>query len=200
VSKQILLVNGAYREHGITDQMLELMQIQLKLAGLETELIVLREIPLELCTNCRHCALQTGEAPGHCVINDGMGRLIDRIESADGFVFASPTNFGTVTAIFKRFLERLTIFGYWPWDQPAPVYRRKPVKPALCISSCAAPSLMGRFVYGTMRTLNEAVKCVGGKRVDTLMIGLSNQELPAGISPRDQRRIEAVTKKLIDRL
>ena len=35
-------------------------------------------------------------------------------------MLASPVNFYNVTAIFRRFLERLLGFTYWPWGKAAP--------------------------------------------------------------------------------
>lgn len=33
-------------------------------------------------------------------------------------------NFGSVTAIMKRFIERLTVYAYWPWGLDQYVKRR----------------------------------------------------------------------------
>lgn len=200
MAKRVLIINGSYREHGFTDQMADLMAIQLELAGLEVEQVVLRRFPIEFCTNCRHCTQSEGSAPGQCVIDDGMKILVEKIEAADGYIFASPTNFYTVTALFKRFLERLIIYGYWPWHSPAPKFRRSPFKPALCVTSCASPSLIGRFAFNTLGVMKQAAHCVGAKVVDTLMVGLVSEQLPVNISVRDQRRIRNITQRLLRKL
>jgi multimeric flavodoxin WrbA len=41
-----------------------------------------------------------------------MATLTQKIETADGIVLASPTNFYTVAALFKRFMERLVVYAY----------------------------------------------------------------------------------------
>ena len=41
-----------------------------------------------------------------------MATLIQEIETADGFLLASPTNFYTVAALFKHFMERLVEYAY----------------------------------------------------------------------------------------
>ena len=58
------------------------------------------------------CTQAAGETPGQCVLGDGMATLIQKIETADSFVLASPTNFYSVTALFKRFMERLLVYAY----------------------------------------------------------------------------------------
>jgi multimeric flavodoxin WrbA len=200
MSKRVLIINGSYRERGFTDQMLDLMTIQLELSGVEVEQVLLRRFPIEFCTNCRCCTQSEGDAPGHCPIDDNMKILVEKIEAADGYVFASPTNFGTVTALFKRFLERLVIYGYWPWQAPAPTYRKSPAKHALCVSSCAAPSLIAHFAFNTLTVLKHAARCVGADVVDTLLAGRVSEELPADISVKDQRRIKRVTTNLARKL
>ena len=101
---KILAINGSYRDDGITDQAVDLMAQTIRSLDAEVEIILLREYPIEFCLNCRECTQQAGESPGKCVQQDGMQELIRKIELADGYILASPTNFGSVTAIFKRFM------------------------------------------------------------------------------------------------
>ncbi|HID49505.1 MAG TPA: flavodoxin family protein, partial [Chromatiales bacterium] len=121
---RILAINGSYRDDGITDQSVTILTDTLKKAGADVEIILLRGYPIEFCLNCRECTQQPGEAPGQCVQHDGMQALVNKIEAADAFILASPTNFGSVTAIFKRFMERLVVYAYWPWEMNAPQYRK----------------------------------------------------------------------------
>ena len=109
--KKILAINGSYRNNGITDQAVDAMVNVLQSAGADVETILLREYPIQFCLNCRECTQQPGELPGRCVQDDGMKTLIDKIEQADAYILASPTNFGSVTAIFKRFMERLIVYA-----------------------------------------------------------------------------------------
>ena len=111
----LLAITGSYREDGIIDQAVATAAAAARRAGAEVEIVHLRNYPIEFCRNCRECTQTAGEAPGQCVIKDGMATLIQKIEAADGFVLASPTNFYTVTALFKRFMERLVVYAYWPW-------------------------------------------------------------------------------------
>jgi multimeric flavodoxin WrbA len=112
--KRILAINGSYRDNGITDQAIEAATGALLEAGAEVDTVVLRRANIEFCLNCRACTQQEGSGPGECVLDDDMAEIVDRIERADAYVIAAPTNFGSATAVFKRFMERLTVFGFWP--------------------------------------------------------------------------------------
>jgi len=187
---KILAINGSYRDDGITDQTIEAFTQDLVEAGAEVEIIRLRDYPIEFCLNCRACTQQPGEAPGECVLHDGMQGLIARIERADGFILASPTNFGSVTAIFKRFLERLAVYAYWPWDKNGPQFRKAqaPKKKALLVSSCAAPGIIGRWVFGTDKQLKMTARTIGAEVAGSLFTGMiarqQHPKLPDGVRSR----------------
>ena len=107
----------------------------------------LRDYPIEFCRNCRECTQLPGVAPGACVLDDGMRDLVAKIEAADAYILASPTNVYAVTALFKRFMERLIVYAYWPWGAAAPKLRKKlATKRAIAITSSAAPVLLGRLL------------------------------------------------------
>jgi multimeric flavodoxin WrbA len=181
---KILVINGSYRDDGITDQAIEIAVQNLTEAGASVETILLREYPIQFCLNCRECTQAPGSTPGECIQADGMQALVDKIEQANGFILAAPTNFGSVTAIFKRFMERLIVYAYWPWDKNYPVSRKAglPKKKALLISSSAAPGFMGRWLYGSSKQLKMVAETLGAKSVGTLFTGMisqtSNQRLP----------------------
>lgn len=196
---KILAINGSYRNDGITDQTIEALSQAIKSAGAEVEVILLREYPIEFCLNCRACTQQPGAAPGECVLHDGMQDLIDKIERADGYILAAPTNFGSVTAIFKRFLERLAVYAYWPWDMNGPQYRkaRAPRKNALLVSSCAAPGIMGRWLFGTDKQLKTTAKTIGAEVVGSLFTGMIAKEQHPKLSDGVLAKIKALAGKLV---
>ena len=196
---RILAINGSYRDDGITDQTVEALAQAIVAAGAEVEIILLRDYPIEFCTNCRACTQQPGAAPGECVHQDGMQELIDKIERADGYILASPTNFGSVTAIFKRFMERLAVYAYWPWDMNGPQFRKAqaPKKKALLVSSCAAPGIIGRWLFGTEKQLKMTAKTIGAEVVGTLFTGMiakrQHPKLPEGV----RARIDALAGRVV---
>lgn len=197
--RKILAINGSYRNDGITDQAVTALLDNVQALGADVEHVKLRDFPIEFCLNCRECMQQPGDAPGRCVHNDSMAELVRKIEDADGYVLAAPTNFSSVTALFKRFSERLAVYGYWPWGKAAPVFRKaKSVKkPAVIISSCAAPGLLGRLTYVTNRNLKIAAKTIGGKVVGSMVTGLISQERTPELPKRARRRMKALAPRLI---
>lgn len=197
--RRILAINGSYRDDGITDRAVANVIENLESLGADVEHIKLRDLPIGFCRNCRQCMQQPGDAPGKCVLHDGMAGLIEKIEAADAYVLAAPTNFSSVTAIFKRYAERLAPYGYWPWGEAAPVIRKSklPKKPAIIISSCAAPGLMGRLTYNTNKSLKIAAETTGAKVVGSIFTGLISQEHNPDLPARTRRRAKALAPKLV---
>ncbi|MBW1750078.1 MAG: flavodoxin family protein [Deltaproteobacteria bacterium] len=196
---KILVINGSYRDNGITDQVIKIMVEALKTDGAEVEIILLRDYPIEFCLNCRECTQQPGNMPGECVQHDGMQELVNKIEESDSFILASPTNFGSVTAIFQRFMERLVVYAYWPWNMNAPKYRKAnvPKKKALLVSSCVAPGFLGRWVYGVHKQLKRTAQVIGANNVGSLFTGLVAKEPHHRLSEKVQTKARALAVKLL---
>lgn len=195
---KILTINGSYRENGFTDQALSLLASDIRQSGAEVDEIRLRDCDIHFCTNCRQCTQHEGDAPGLCVQNDEMRSVIEKIEQADAYILAAPTNFGSVTAAFKQFMERLVVYAWWPWGAAAPKYRKAGGrKKALLISSSAAPGLMARVAFSTMRQLKATAKVIGAKPVGSLASGLVAGTPAATLKARDQKRLHALAARLL---
>ncbi|HCA26763.1 MAG TPA: flavodoxin family protein [Betaproteobacteria bacterium] len=194
---KVLAINGSYRDNGVTDQTVEVM---IQAVGAKTETILLREHPIAFCLNCRDCTQQPGDTPGECVQQDGMRALIHRIEPADCYLLASPTNFGSATALFKRFMERLIVYAYWPWEMNAPQLRKAnaPKKKAVLISSCAAPGILGRWIYGVHKQLDMTAQTIGAHTVDTLFTGLIAKQSQPILTEPVKAKARALAEKLIN--
>ena len=195
---RLLAVNGSYRENGAMDQAVEVAVQQAAEAGATVEVVLLRDFAIGFCTNCRHCTQVPGDAPGECVQQDRMRDLVEKIERADAYILAAPTNFSSVTAIFKRFMERLVCYAYWPWGSHAPRFRKKnPTKRAMLIASSAAPGLLGRLSYATLKQLKMTAKTIGAKPVGSVFIGLMSGEPHPELPAAATDRIRSVVMKLI---
>ncbi|WP_339134530.1 MAG: flavodoxin family protein [Candidatus Electrothrix sp. GW3-4] len=196
---KILAINGSYRAEGMTDQAVEIIVNALRSLGATVEVILLREFPLAFCSNCRECTQQPGSSPGNCVQDDNMAELIQKIEQADGVVLASPTNFASTTALFKRFMERLVVYGYWPWGKHSPKLRSKgkPRKKAVLISSSAAPAFMGLLFFTTMKQLKISAKTIGAKQVGKIFIGLAAKDPQPVLSDHTKQKIWNAATKLV---
>ncbi len=196
--KHLLVINGSYRPDGAMDQAIDAAVQTATLAGARVEVVHLREYPIEFCRNCRECTQQPGNTPGICVQNDSMQALIDKIEAADGYILASPTNFYTVTSVFKRFMERLIVYAYWPWGAPAPKFRKShATKKAILIASCAAPGLMSRLFFTTLKQLKITAKTIGARPVGSAFIGHSAQQEHPPLPEQAMKRVQRLVEKLM---
>ena len=198
-SSNILIINGSYRQGGTTDQVTSSMTNVLSIQGAEVESIYLRDYPINFCLNCRECMQSTGLTPGKCVHDDQMQKLVDKIEQADAYILAAPTNLGSVTSIFKRFMERLSVFAFWPWGQNAPKYRKDKAsrKKAILVSSCAAPGFIGRWFYHTHSQLKLTARIIGADVVETLFTGLQSDSREGKLSEKKKISAEIAATKLI---
>ncbi len=195
---RLLAIAGSYRDGGIIDQAVGAAVRAARDAGAQVEVVQLRDYPIEFCRNCRECTQTPGDAPGVCVQHDGMQALIDRIEAADGFILAAPTNFYSVTALFKRFMERLLVYAYWPWRKHAPQFRKKArAKKAVVIASAAAPAFLGRIFYSTSKQLRMTAKTIGANPVDDIFLGLVAGQPRTRLSEREEARIGQAAIKLV---
>ncbi|MCW8995408.1 MAG: flavodoxin family protein [Psychromonas sp.] len=198
----ILVINGSYRENGFTDKVVEQFSREISALGDEIEVLKLREYPIEFCLNCRECTQHPGDKPGECVHQDAMTQLVEKIENADAYILASPTNFGSATALFKRFMERLMVYAYWPWGTNIPKFRKAKIKKkkAILISSSAAPGFIARFAYTTLKQLKATAKTIGAESVITLSFGLVAQHHEAELSHSVKRKIKAYALTLVKQI
>ena len=195
---RVLSINGSYRDDGITDQAVTAVTLALTESGVHVDTVNLRDEDIRFCLNCRACTQQPGEQPGLCVLNDSMRGIIDKIEQADAYILAAPTNFGSATAVFKRFMERLIVYGFWPWGAPSPVFRKAEsiTKKALLVTSCAAPGILGRLTYSTSKQLKMTAKLIGAKPVGLLYTGLIAGDPKTRVSARTMQKAETLAQRL----
>ena len=125
MGKKVVAIVGSYRKGGTIDTAVEAIMAGARDNGAQTHTVYLTEQHIEFCSNCRSCTQTPGPERGKCPQRDDMEPILAEIETADAIVLASPVNCGNVTAIFRRFLERLMGCAYWPWGQSAPTPRSK---------------------------------------------------------------------------
>ena len=99
---KVILVNGSSHTNGTTMSALNEMIKIFSEEGVETEVIQLGAKPIADCLQCGACK-QTGK----CVIKDDcVNEFVEKAESADGFVFASPVYFAHPSGRIFSFLDR----------------------------------------------------------------------------------------------
>lgn len=183
---RIAAIIGSYRKGGMVDQAVDEVLASAREEGARVTKVYLVDTQIEFCTNCRLCAQKEGAARGICPVADQMAQVLDLVEESDAVILASPTNFGTVTAVMKRFIERLVCYAYWPWGMAAPKVRSKELpRRAVLIASSAAPAFLARLLTPIVKLLKQAAELLGARSVGVLFIGLAarekRQELGAGV-------------------
>jgi putative NADPH-quinone reductase len=194
---KIVAVVGSYRKDGNTESVVEAVLEGAREKGAETKIIHLMERPIEFCTNCRQCTQTPGEERGKCVQQDGLEALLAEIDAADAVVLASPVNYGNVTAIFRRFMERLIGCAFWPWGGKMPKARKKGItRKAVLVATSAMPGFLIPLATGTGIALRMTAKMMGAKAVGKLWIGLSGDQPHHALSARNRERARRMGWKL----
>lgn len=191
MGKKVVAIVGTYRKGRIIDTAVDEILKGARAGGAETVKIDLIDKHIEFCTNCRACMQQEGRGrPGECVHDDDMAAILAEIDSADAVVLASPINLGRVTALMKRFVERLGVLAYWPWGVAAPKHRIAPAnKKALTVVSSACPAFLGRIIMpAPLRLLKYAAKFMGAKVQKSLYFGLAAGSKDAKLSEKSLRK------------
>lgn len=199
IRRKVTAVIGTYCKDGIIDQAVNEVLASARGAGAEVSKINLLDRNIEFCRNCRACTQQQDIRRGGCVIGDEMCAVLDEIEESDAIVIASPVNFGTVTAVMKKFIERLVCFAYWPWGKPAPKIRdKRKAKKAVVISSSAAPAILTRLFTKINKQLKTAAGLLGAEIIGVLVIGMAAQSPQQTISEREKKKARSLGKKLVE--
>jgi multimeric flavodoxin WrbA len=97
---KIIGIVGSPRK-GNTEIMVSAALDEAKKAGAETEIILLRELKLEMCDGCLQC-----DETGKCHIDDGMNEVNEKMAAADGFIIGTPTRWSLLSGNLKVFLDR----------------------------------------------------------------------------------------------
>ncbi len=196
-SPKLTAIVGSYRKGGVIDRVVEEVLASAREHGADADKICLLDKRIEFCTNCRHCTQLEGRQRGQCVIADEMGSLLDTIEHSDALVLASPMNFGTVTALMKRFIERLTPFAYWPWGMAAPKMRlEQKTKRAVIVASSAAPAFLARLSSSMVGLLKKAALTVGARPIGVMFVGLAARQAQQPLSDRTRKKARLLGERL----
>lgn len=194
---KVTAIVGSYHRNGIIDSAVDEILAAAERAGAEVRKFHLLDCRIEFCRNCQECAQTPGTARGTCPVQDDLPAILDAIEASDGLVLASPMNFWTVTALMKRFVERLICYAHWPWDRPAPTERIRPKnKHAIVVVSCAAPAILARLRTGAHTLLRRTARLLGAGTVDTLFVGFARHTPESTLHPRARARAARLGRQL----
>lgn len=198
-AKRIIALVGSYRKGGVIDTAVEEVLNAAREAGAETTKVYLVDEPIAFCTNCRSCTQDPGDGHGVCPTEDGMAALLDLIDQHDAVVLGSPMNFFTVTAVMKRFIERLVCFSYWPWGMGIP--KARPFsgnrKNGLVIISTAAPSIMILPFSHIAKIMKSAALLLCGQKPKMLWIGLGAMKPHTTLSDKILAKARRMGRELV---
>ncbi len=168
---KLLVINGTYRKGKTIDALVEkAIEGAQQNADVSVETIRLTEKSIKYCTNCMACRKdEASEDYAKCPIKDDMREIYPMVNEADAFIFATPINCGTVTAVMKTFLERTA----WVFGRPGPGIidgcpqprsgRRK--RAIILLSTAIVPPLFRRFCDDATSLITSNCKCCFGARV-----------------------------------
>jgi NAD(P)H-dependent FMN reductase len=198
MSKTIVAIVGTYRKAGVIDTAVDEILKAAQAAGIQTSKICLIDKHIEFCTNCRTCTQQPGLTRGTCPLNDDMAEILDQIDAADALVITSPINFFNVTAVTRKFLERLLVYAYWPWGSSIPKFRvAKSGKKAVLVTASAAPAFIGKiFFRQALGALKAIAQCLGAKVIARLYFGMVAQHPDSTLNKKDLVRAYSAGVKL----
>ena len=198
MGRKVVAIVGSYRKGGRVDSAVQAILEGAREKGAETHTIYLTEKHIEFCTNCRSCTQAPGPERGSCVQQDDLNSILNEIEQADAIVLGSPVNFWNVTAIYRRFLERLAGYVYWPWGNPAPAQRNKVrTRKAALVASSAAPGFCIPLLTGAARALSATANIFGAKTVGRLWIGFSAMKPDQPLSRHTLARARRIGLRLV---
>ena len=99
---KVLLVNGSPHKNGCTQTALEEVATQLNQEGIETEFFWLGVKPIMGCVGCGRCS-----ASKRCWYeNDPVNAFLEKVNTADAFVFGTPIHFASPSGAIKSFMDR----------------------------------------------------------------------------------------------
>jgi hypothetical protein len=102
---KITFLNGdPGREEPALDPYLENLEQILEDSGHEVTNLTLRDLEAGYCTGCWSCWVKT---PGRCLHDDDSSLVCREVINSDFVLFASPVLMGYLSALMKKFMDKL---------------------------------------------------------------------------------------------
>lgn len=108
---KILMIIGSPRKKD-TFEAAGLLEAEMKKLGpVEFEYLHLAEYDVMKCTGCHGCINKEGFL---CPVAPDLGKILEKMETADGLVLASPVYANTVTTLMKSYMDHLSYLWHRP--------------------------------------------------------------------------------------
>ena len=182
---RIMAVSGSYRKKGATHRTFDAAVEGAKKAGGKVEVLDLLDIDFGHCRNCLTCWRSStfGEAVKKCPNQDDLTPWIAKLPEIDGLILSSPVNVNALTALLKKFMERigplavikpmplLTKLLVYPSRCPMPRLEKRP-RSVLWITGSAAPARVARLFFRMPKMQFKALQDVLPARIiDFIWVG-----------------------------
>jgi multimeric flavodoxin WrbA len=106
-----LVIISSLRKQNTYNTVKQIERIHQDLYPCEYEYLFLNEVNLKTCTGCHLCIVK-GEQ--YCPLKDDRDTIIDKIESADAVILASPNHTLNVNWLMKNYIDRLSYLMHRP--------------------------------------------------------------------------------------
>jgi multimeric flavodoxin WrbA len=106
---KILAICGSLRK-GNTYAVLK--TIQEKFPEIDYEILMLKDMNLKDCYGCYACI---NRGPEKCPLHDDRDLIVEKMEDADGVIFATPTITRHISVLMKRFIDKLGYIAHRPY-------------------------------------------------------------------------------------
>jgi len=167
---------------GNTEWMLGKLLGKVAQSGVETELILLRELAIKGCDGCLSCELGDKERKGHCRIHDDMQSIYPKLLEADAWALGTPVYFELLSGLLKNFMDRT-----------CPIWTKLEGKPVVGIA--VAEEGIGRAV-DNLRTYSS----ICGMRWVGQVTALAKTPKQASKNKELEKRLEKLAGKLVNAL
>lgn len=152
---KLIAICGSARKQGNTSKMLHQVIEGAKSVGAETEFVNLFDLNYKGCTSCYACKLKNSKSYGHCMQNDELKPLLERIEQSDVIVIGSPIYYGNLSGQMRSFTDRL-LFQYLDYGGKGTGPKPKNFKTALITTMNGSnEDCIERGVKDTLNILTE---------------------------------------------
>lgn len=102
MSKNVLIISASPRKGGNSDTLCDQFMKGASEAGHKVEKLRLAELKIDYCSACYAC-----KKVGHCVKQDDMAQVTEKMRAADVIVLATPVYFFTMNAQMKTMIDRM---------------------------------------------------------------------------------------------
>ncbi len=108
---KIIAIVGSGRKKGNTDILVDKTIAALNSEEMEVEKFYLSDLDFSPCIACEACSKTC-----KCVLKDDMQILYEKMNNSHGLILASPTYFYNVSALTKKFMDRLYAYDIFDKD------------------------------------------------------------------------------------